>query len=149
MDTIETAVDWPQVKPLMHAMEQAARDVFASFGEPVHAFTHLSHVYPQGSSIYAQYVWPTAAGGFAANFERWQKLKRAVAAQIAAHGGTVSHQHGVGRDHATHLVDEKGPLGMATLAGLCRHFDPHGIMNPGKLLQDGGPWADTALPSTV
>ena len=27
------------------------------------------------------------------------------------------------------------------LAELCRHFDPKKIMNPGKLLQDGGPWA--------
>lgn len=142
VDTIETAVDWPQVKSLMHAMEQAGREAFARFGTPVHAFTHLSHVYPQGSSIYSQYVWPTAPGGFEPNFERWQTLKRAVAEQIAAHGGTVSHQHGVGRDHATHLVDEKGPLGILTLAELCRHFDPHGIMNPGKLLQDGGPWAD-------
>jgi alkyldihydroxyacetonephosphate synthase len=53
----------------------------------------------------------------------------------------VSHQHGVGRDHAVHLADEKGPLGMATLAELCRHFDPKKIMNPGKLLQDEGPWA--------
>jgi alkyldihydroxyacetonephosphate synthase len=44
-------------------------------------------------------------------------------------------------------VDEKGPLGMATLAELCRHFDPNRIMNPGKLLQDGGPWATAALPS--
>ena len=139
-DTIETAVDWPQVKPLMLAMEQAARDVFAGYGERVHAFTHLSHLYPQGSSIYSQYVWPIAPGGFAPNFERWQKFKAAVANVIAAHGGTVSHQHGVGRDHAAHLADEKGPLGMATLAELCRHFDPHRIMNPGKLLQDGGPW---------
>jgi alkyldihydroxyacetonephosphate synthase len=139
-DTIETAVDWPNVKPLMLAMEQAARDVFAPYGERVHAFTHLSHLYPQGSSIYSQYVWPTAPGGFAPNFERWQKLKAAVAAMIAAHGGTVSHQHGVGRDHATQLHVEKGPLGMATLAQLCRHFDPQRIMNPGKLLQDGGPW---------
>ncbi len=140
-DTIETAVDWPQVKPLMLAMEQSARDVFATYGERVHAFTHLSHLYPQGSSIYSQFVWATAKGGFAPNFERWQKLKAAVAATIAAHGGTVSHQHGVGRDHAAHLADEKGPLGMATLAELCRHFDPNKIMNPGKLLQDGGPWA--------
>lgn len=140
-DTIESAVDWPNVKPLMLAMEQAARDVFALYGERVHAFTHLSHLYPQGSSIYSQFVWATAAGGFAPNFERWQKLKAAVAATIAAHGGTVSHQHGVGRDHATHLKDEKGPLGMATLAELCRHFDPNKIMNPGKLLQDEGPWA--------
>ncbi|MDP2369447.1 FAD-binding oxidoreductase [Rhodoferax sp.] len=140
-DTIESAVDWPNVKPLMLAMEQAARDVFAQYGERVHAFTHLSHLYPQGSSIYSQFVWATAPGGFAPNFERWQKLKAAVAAGIAAHGGTVSHQHGVGRDHATHLKDEKGPLGMATLAELCRHFDPNKIMNPGKLLQDEGPWA--------
>ena len=142
VDTIETAVDWPQVTPLMQAMEQAARDAFAPFGTPVHAFSHLSHLYPQGSSIYAQYVWPTAPGGFAPNFARWQALKRAVAAQIAAHGGTVSHQHGVGRDHAAHLAQEKGALGMQALAALCRQFDPHGIMNPGKLLQDGGPWAD-------
>ncbi len=142
VDTIETAVDWPQVTPLMQAMEQAARDAFAPFGTPVHAFSHLSHLYPQGSSIYAQYVWPTAPGGFAPNFERWRALKTAVAAQIAAHGGTVSHQHGVGRDHAAHLAQEKGALGMATLAALCRQFDPQGIMNPGKLLQDGGPWRE-------
>lgn len=140
-DTIETAVDWPNVKPLMLAMEQASREVFAQYGERVHAFTHLSHLYPQGSSIYSQFVWATAAGGFAPNFERWQILKAAVADAIAAHGGTVSHQHGVGRDHAAHLQDEKGPLGMATLAELCRHFDPKKTMNPGKLLQDGGPWA--------
>jgi alkyldihydroxyacetonephosphate synthase len=141
VDTIETAVDWPQVQPLTAAMEQAARDVFASYGERVHAFSHLSHMYPQGSAIYSQYVWPTVAGGFAPNFERWQRLKAAVAATIAAHGGTVSHQHGVGRDHAKHMIDEKGPMGMATLKQLCRHFDPQGIMNPGKLLQDGGPWS--------
>ncbi len=140
-DTIETAVDWPNVKKLMLAMEQTARDVFAQYGERVHAFTHLSHLYPQGSSVYSQFVWATAPGGFAPNFERWQKLKAAVADTIAAHGGTVSHQHGVGRDHAAHLQDEKGPLGMATLAQLCRHFDPKKIMNPGKLLQDEGPWA--------
>ena len=141
VDTIESAVDWPQVKPMMLAMEQAARDVFAQYGERVHPFTHLSHVYAQGSSVYSQFVWATAPGGFAPNFERWQKLKAVVADAIAAHGGTVSHQHGVGRDHAAHLADEKGPLGMATLAELCHHFDPKKIMNPGKLLQDAGPWA--------
>ena len=140
-DTIETAVDWPNVKALMLAMEQTSRDVFAQYGERVHAFTHLSHVYPQGSSIYSQFVWANAPGGFAPNFERWQKLKAAVAKTIAAHGGTVSHQHGVGRDHATQLHVEKGPLGIATLAELCLHFDPNKIMNPGKLLQDAGPWA--------
>ena len=141
-DTIETAVDWSKVKPMMLAMEQAARDVFAEYGQKVHAFTHLSHLYQQGSSIYSQYVWSIAPGGFAPNFERWKKFKAAVAAAIAAHGGTVSHQHGVGRDHATHLKKEKDTMGMAAIAELCRLFDPKKIMNPGKLLQDEGPWAE-------
>lgn len=144
-DTIETAVDWPQVKPLMQAMEQAAHDVFAQYGERVHAFTHLSHLYAQGSSIYSTFVWPTVAGGFDANLARWREYKAAVSQAIVAHGGTISHQHGVGRDHAPFMAAEKGPLGMATLAELCRHFDPNHIMNPGKLLQDGGPWAHAAL----
>ncbi len=139
-DTIETAVNWPKVKPLMLAMEQAARDVFADYGQKVHAFTHLSHLYPQGSSIYSQYVWPIAPGGFAPNFERWKKFKAAVAATISAHGGTVSHQHGVGRDHATHLAAEKDKLGMRAISELCALFDPKRIMNPGKLLQDEDSW---------
>ncbi len=135
-DTIETAVDWPQVKNCMQAMENAARETFAAYGEKCHAFTHLSHLYPQGSSIYSTFVWATAAGGFTPNFERWQNYKAAVSAAIAAHGGTVSHQHGVGRDHAANMPLEKGALGMSALAALCRHFDPQRIMNPGKLLLD-------------
>jgi len=141
VDTIETAVDWPEVKNLMLAMERTAHEAFAEFGMKVWAGTHLSHVYAQGSSIYSTYIWPTAPGGFAPNLERWRRYKERVSAVIAAHGGTVSHQHGVGRDHAALLHVEKGPLGMTTLAELCRHFDPKRIMNPGKLLADGEKWA--------
>jgi alkyldihydroxyacetonephosphate synthase len=142
VDTIETAVDWPEVKNLMLAMERTAHEAFAEFGIKVWAGTHLSHVYAQGSSIYSTFIWSTAPGGFAPNLERWRRYKQRVSAVIAAHGGTVSHQHGVGRDHAAFLQVEKGPLGMATLAELCRHFDPKRIMNPGKLLADGEKWAD-------
>jgi alkyldihydroxyacetonephosphate synthase len=48
--------------------------------------------------------------------------------------GTISHQHGVGSDHADYLEMEKGALGMAVLNDIVRRFDPQGIMNPGKLL---------------
>ncbi|MFO1198115.1 MAG: FAD-binding oxidoreductase [Burkholderiaceae bacterium] len=138
VDTIETAVDWPQVKATMQAMEAAAREAFAQFGVKVNAGTHLSHVYGQGSSVYSTFIWPTAPGGFEPNLERWRVFKGRVSAAIAAHGGTVSHQHGVGRDHMTHLPREKGgPVGMAAISALCRHFDPQGLMNPGKLLADG------------
>lgn len=127
----------------MDAMEAAARAAFAEDGVRVHAGTHLSHVYAQGCSVYSTFVWPTAAGGFAPNLERWRRSKSRVAAAIAAHGGTVSHQHGVGRDHQAHLAREKGgPAGIDAIAALCRHFDPRRIMNPGKLVADAGPEAD-------
>ena len=61
-------------------------------------------------------------------------LKGAASRVILAHGGTISHQHGVGLDHAAYLSAEKGPLGMKTLESVVRLFDPDGIMNPGKLL---------------
>jgi alkyldihydroxyacetonephosphate synthase len=61
-------------------------------------------------------------------------LKHAVSTAIVNHGGTISHQHGVGSDHAPYLAAEKGAAGVAAMQALFRHFDPQGIMNPGKLV---------------
>lgn len=135
VDTMETACDWPRVAPLMAAMEAAGRDALAAFGERVHGYSHLSHVYPQGSSIYSTFVF-RAGADFAASHARWQALKQAVSAAIAAHGGTISHQHGVGKDHAPWLPAEKGAAGMAALAAARRQFDPAGVMAPGNLFGD-------------
>ncbi len=131
-DTVETAVNWPEVTPLMQAIEDAARKSAAACDERLHAFTHLSHVYPQGCSIYSTFVF-RAANSFEENLERWQRMKRAVSETIVAHGGTISHQHGVGVDHAPYLPAEKGPLGMDLIRAAARELDPDGMMNPGKL----------------
>ncbi len=89
--------------------------------------------YPTGASIYSTHLFRLAADPDE-TFERWQTLKTAASQAIVQHGGTISHQHGVGADHATYLPAEKGPLGMAALADLSRRFDPAGMMNPGKLI---------------
>ncbi|WP_322399775.1 FAD-binding oxidoreductase [Massilia luteola] len=133
IDTVETALDWPRVTPAMHAIEQAAHDALARDGERAHAYTHLSHLYPQGASVYSTFIW-RLAGDYDADLARWRMLKTAVCDAIVAGGGTISHQHGVGRDHAPWLAHEKGELGMAALRALFTHFDPDGRMNPGKLV---------------
>ena len=63
---------------------------------------------------------------------------RIAGAAIVANGGTISHQHGVGTDHAPWLAAEKGELGIAAMRALLRQMDPQGMMNPGKLLPDAG-----------
>jgi alkyldihydroxyacetonephosphate synthase len=49
------------------------------------------------------------------------------------HGGTVSHHHAVGRDHAPWLEAEIGATGLATLRAAKAQLDPQGVMNPGVL----------------
>ena len=135
VDTMETAVDWPQIEQGADQIESAIRNALADEGEQVFAYSHLSHVYGQGSSIYTTYLY-RFADSYEKTLARWKKLKTAGAKQIVALGGTISHQHGVGTDHRDYLEAEKGPLGVAAINSLCNFFDPNGIMNPGKLLPD-------------
>ncbi|MET1080219.1 MAG: FAD-binding oxidoreductase [Pseudomonas sp.] len=132
VDTLETATDWGNVDALMNQVERSLRDGLA--GEAVHVFTHLSHVYGEGSSLYTTYVFRPAED-YPATLARWQRLKHAASRTIVENRGTISHQHGVGRDHAPYLAVEKGELGMAALHVLAEHFDPQQRLNPGVLLQ--------------
>lgn len=131
-DTVETSVNWPKVTALMRGIEQTAQDALAAENERVHAFTHLSHMYRQGCSIYSTFVY-RSAGDPQADLERWRRLKTRVSETIVALGGTISHQHGVGIDHAPYLPAEKGALGMDLIRAAARELDPDAMMNPGKL----------------
>jgi alkyldihydroxyacetonephosphate synthase len=133
VDTMETAVDWPRVPRMVQAMEGAGREALAAFGERCHAYTHLSHVYPQGSSVYSTFVFRVGRD-FNESWARWTALKQAVSEAIVREGGTITHQHGVGKDHARYLPAEKGERGMQALRAMVSHFDPQGLMAPGNLL---------------
>jgi alkyldihydroxyacetonephosphate synthase len=135
VDTLETAVDWGRLEPLAAALGPALRHGLEPLGERVHAFSHLSHVYRSGSSLYATYVFRLATDPDE-TLERWRRLKTAASEVIVAHGGTISHQHGVGTDHVAYLEAEKGTLGLATLRAAFGALDPDGIMVPGVLLAD-------------
>jgi alkyldihydroxyacetonephosphate synthase len=132
VDTLETAISWSAIPGMIREIERALGEALAEAGEEVHFFTHLSHMYPWGSSLYTTYLFRLAEDP-EENLHRWRRLKDGACRAIIAQGGTISHQHGVGVDHAPYLPAEKGPLGMAVLGDLCRRFDPSGMMNPGKL----------------
>ena len=91
-------------------------------------------MYKDGAGIYVTYIYRRADDPDE-TLHRWQTLKGAASHVIVAHGGTISHQHGVGLDHAPYLSAEKGELGMQLLEAARRTFDPQGVLNPGKLLE--------------
>jgi alkyldihydroxyacetonephosphate synthase len=134
-DTFETAVDWSKLKGYVAEAEEAVSQALADEGEKVHVFTHLSHLYPQGSSAYTTYFFRNG-DSYEATHERWKKVKKIACEMIVKHGGTISHQHGVGRDHAPYMPAEKGELGMSAIRNMVEHMDPEQRMNPGVLLED-------------
>jgi alkyldihydroxyacetonephosphate synthase len=133
VDTLETATDWGNVGHMVDSIESALRGALIGERERIHLFTHLSHLYPQGASIYTTYLFRTGKT-YEETFERWLRLKTAASEAIMKNRGTISHQHGVGIDHAPYLAAEKGELGIAAIKALCTQFDPDGIMNRGKLV---------------
>jgi alkyldihydroxyacetonephosphate synthase len=133
IDTLETAVPWNAVLETAAAIKTAVENTGSVADERVLVFAHLSHVYNDGASIYVTYLFRRSADP-GETLQRWQMMKTAASWAIVAHKGTISHQHGVGVDHAPYLAAEKGRLGIDWLAALCESADPEGLLNPGKLL---------------
>lgn len=134
IDTLETATAWSNIPATVEAIEGSLRPTLLCKDEFVHVFTHLSHIYPYGASIYVQFLFRLASTP-EETLECWRALKTAASQAIVAHGGTISHQHGVGVDHAPYLQAEKGALGIEAIRAALHAFDPQGVMNPGKLIK--------------
>jgi alkyldihydroxyacetonephosphate synthase len=92
---------------------------------------HISHLYPAGASLYFTVLARQQEG---AEIEQWRAAKAAAGDAILAAGGTITHHHAVGADHAPWLAREVGDLGLDVLRAAKERLDPAGIMNPGKLL---------------
>lgn len=135
VDTLETATDWTTLPALAAELGRTLRHGLEPAGERVHAFSHLSHPYATGSSLYTTYGFRLADDPDE-TLERWRTLKSAASQVIVRHGATISHQHGVGTDHAPYLAAEKGRLGMRAIEALVHEFDPDGRMQRGVLLED-------------
>jgi alkyldihydroxyacetonephosphate synthase len=136
VDTLETSTRWANVLPLHRVVIAAIRDALAKHAPNEHCramvMCHISHCYEDGASLYFTFVFPQAASG--QELEQWVAVKHAASEAIAEHGGTISHHHGIGKDHAPWMAREKGQIGMTLLRALKRELDPDGILNPGKLL---------------
>ncbi len=137
IDTLETIVPWSDVLAAAEDITGSLTRALAGSGERAYVFAHLSHLYETGASIYVTYIF-RAQPDPDQTVDLWQRMKRTASETVVAHGGTISHQHGVGADHAPYLPAEKGPLGMDLIREAAHVCDPDGLLNPGKLFAEQG-----------
>ena len=130
VETLETAAQWANLQPLHGQVERAIADTLSACGTPGLVMCHVSHVYETGASLYFTYLARQRQGDA---IGQWHAVKRAASEAIVAGGGTITHHHAVGRDHAPWMLHEVGRGGLQALHALKAELDPAGIMNPGKL----------------
>jgi alkyldihydroxyacetonephosphate synthase len=130
-ETLETATAWSNLELLYEAVRDALRGALAERGTPPIVMCHVSHLYPSGASLYFTFLARQEEGAL---IEQWRVAKTAAVEAIVAAGGTITHHHAVGRDHAPWMRAEVGELGLEVIRAAKERLDPAGIMNPGKLL---------------
>ncbi|MBI4854192.1 MAG: FAD-binding oxidoreductase [Acidobacteria bacterium] len=131
IDTLETATTWSNFANLYKAVQNALISSIKSRNCSPMVFCHISHSYHDGASLYFTLLAKQIKGF---EIEQWYEVKRAASDAIIKNGGTISHHHGVGRDHAPWAQLEHGKLAIAALNKVKQVFDPQGILNPGKLI---------------
>ncbi len=133
VDTLETVVAWNKVNSTVATIEKVISNCLEPLNERVHVFTHLSHIYSSGSSIYTTFIFRLADTP-EETMRRWSLIKAAASRAVVEANGTISHQHGVGLDHRPYLTAEKGVVGIGALKQFFDYIDPDSRMNPTKLV---------------
>jgi alkyldihydroxyacetonephosphate synthase len=136
IDTLETATTWSNLMHLYESVATAMRGAIPiSGGGPGYVMMHISHTHAYGASICSTFLGRQVNDPDPLTKQaQWQAIKQTTTDAILAAGGTLTHHHGVGRDHAPWLEKEVGSVSVQGLEALKRTFDPTGIMNPGVLL---------------
>jgi len=131
VETLETATQWSNLSRLHRDLTGAIAGALDACGTPGLVMCHVSHVYESGASLYFTFIARQREGD---EIGQWRAVKQAACDAILDGGGTLTHHHAIGRDHAPWMAREVGVEGIQALQAVKSQLDPAGIMNPGKLL---------------
>lgn len=134
-DVSETATSWSRLLPLYRAVVADAEKAFAAVGVQGWIMCHLSHSYHSGACLYFTFAFAPAPG--TEPVPQYDTVKSAVQQAFLDNGGTLSHHHAVGREHARWLAEDISPAGSEVLAALFAGVDPGRNLNPGAILPAG------------
>lgn len=130
LDTVEVSADWTKIAAIYDDATASLQSVEGCLAGSAHS----SHLYRSGLNLYFTFAIQVgdASRMEAVYTDCWRRIMEAT----DAHGGSLSHHHGIGRVRRAYLERELGPNGVALLRRIKATLDPNGIMNPGVLIPD-------------
>jgi alkyldihydroxyacetonephosphate synthase len=130
-DTFETAITWdrwPEFDATIRERVGRALEEVCGGGRLSCRFTH---VYVDGPAPYYTFVAKGIQGG---EIEQWGEIKHAASEAVLDAGGTITHHHAVGRMHRPYYDRQRPDLFARAFVAAKRAVDPHGLLNPGVLV---------------
>ena len=130
-ETLETSITWDRWPQMDAAVRSALHDALQNTCGNGRVSCRFTHVYPDGPAPYYTFE---ALGKVGGELEAHAAIKQAASDAVMAAGGTITHHHAVGRTHRP-WYDRQRPDPFAdALRAAKRSLDPHGILNPGVLI---------------
>lgn len=131
-DVSETAAPWARLESLYDGVMARARKAFDEIGVRGYIMCHLAHSYHSGACLYFTFAFRPSDPEH--SLEQYDVVKRAIQQGFIDLGGTLSHHHAVGVEHAPWLSQDISPVGVTMIRSLLDGVDPQHNFNPGKIV---------------
>jgi len=131
-DVSESAMPWSKVNQVHDAVRVAADKAFDQIGIQGLIMSHLSHSYHSGACLYFTFAFVMGDDPIG----EYNVVKSAIQQAFIDNGGSLSHHHGVGLEHAPWLEQDISVQGVAVMRGLFEAVDPGENFNPRKIVAD-------------
>jgi alkyldihydroxyacetonephosphate synthase len=130
-DVSDTSAPWSKLKPLYDNTVAAANAAYAQLGVTGWIMCHLSHSYHSGACLYFTFAFRHDGVD---PLGQYDLVKQAIQQSFVDSGGTLSHHHAVGVEHAAWLEQDISAPGVHMIDGLFQAMDPGHNFNPGKIV---------------
>lgn len=132
-DVSETAAPWSKLLQVHDNVVLAAKAAYDQIGIKGWIMSHMSHSYHSGACLYFTFAFVFGDDPLG----EYDVVKKAIQQAFVDNGGTISHHHGVGREHSPWLEQDISEEGVTVMRALFDGADPAGNFNPGKVIGAG------------
>lgn len=133
VDTFETAIPWQQAEGFYHRVREVTMAAVESACGTGGVLCRTTHTYRDGVAFYFTFFGPAHRGR---ELAQWTEIKTAATDAVIEGGGTASHHHAAGRDHAPWADRELPAAWRRAFTGAKAALDPGGILNPGAIFPE-------------